>query len=235
MAKKRTILDVPREVRNRYYRYKYRNHGKEFGRRYSRIVLPIKEFRKNRELDRALATFKREAERASKTKNECVKTLMNMGLYYLVAEKDIQCVKIDALTHPDEWRRNLCLRVILLTIHEWNVSKVGTGNLKELFDRSNVSEGSQKELFFALRQLRKSQKEAATLLQSERNSVIAHRDPDALKQINMIESLDVKKVLHAAGLFYDSSSLFLAALPKVLQQAGSVEGLFSYMLRDSNP
>lgn len=231
MAKERTILDASKEVRERYYRFKYRNHGKEFGRRYSRVTLPIKEFRKKRELDKALAIYKRGMERASKTENECIKMLMNMGLYYLLAEKDIQCVKLDALTHPNKWKRNLLLRIILLTIHEWNMGKVGTGNLKEMLERSNVDDECQEELFLALRQLRKSQKEAAKLLQNERNSVIAHRDPDALKQINVIENLDSKKVFEAAGLFYSSSNLFLAALPKVLQQASSVEGLFSYVLR----
>jgi hypothetical protein len=36
----------------------------------------------------------------------------------------IQAIKIDALTHPDEWTRKLQARVILLTIYEWDADEV---------------------------------------------------------------------------------------------------------------
>lgn len=233
MAKKRTILDVPKEVRERYYRIKYAKSAEGIARRYSRLTLPIRESRRNRALDKALSAYKKETKRASETENDCVKTLMNMGLYVLLAEKDIQCIKIDAITHPDPWRRNLLLRVILLTIYEWNMGKVGTGNLKEMLIKSNVTEELQSELFQSLRELRKSQKDAARQLQQVRNSVIAHRDPDALLQLNIIENLEPKRVFEAAELFYVSSERFLEIFPKVLSQAGSVSGLFSYMLKSN--
>jgi hypothetical protein len=234
MTKERTILDVSKDVRERYYRIKFRKHGEEIGRRYSRVILPLKEYRKTRVLDNSLATYKREADRAAKTENDCIKTLINMGLYYLIAEKDIQCIKIDALTHPDRWRRKLLLRVILLTIYEWDMGKAGTGNLKEMLNKSNVEPELQNELFSALRELRKAQKEAAKLLHFERNNIIAHRNADALMQLSTIESLEAKKVFKAAELFYSSSKHFMAIFPKVLIQAGTVQGLFSYMLRNSN-
>src|SRR3989442_1166298 len=53
-----------------------------------------------------------------------VTLLFNVGLYLLLAERDIQALKIDALTHPDEWTRKLHARIILLTIYEWDADSV---------------------------------------------------------------------------------------------------------------
>jgi hypothetical protein len=59
-----------------------------------------------------------------------VSTLFNIGLYLLIAHKDIQAIKIDALTHPDEWTRKLLARIILLTIFEWDAEKFPAENSK---------------------------------------------------------------------------------------------------------
>jgi len=157
---------------------------------------------------------------------------MNIGLYYLIAEKDIQTVKIDALTHHNRWKRLLSLRIILLTIYEWDMGKASSKNLKELLSKSSVDEDLQKELFHSLRLLRRSQEKAAKILHFERNATIAHRDPDALLQINTIENLNHKKVFAAAEEFYASSAVFMSVFPKVMLQASTTQGLFSFMLKD---
>lgn len=60
----------------------------------------------------------------------------------------------------------------------------------------------------------------------------AHREPDALLQLNTIENLSSKKVFSAAEEFYKSSAIFMKVIPKVILQAGSTQGLFSWMLKD---
>ncbi len=200
---------------------------------YSRITLTIKEWKKNRVLTRTLKTYKIEIERARKKGNECTQVLMNIGLYYLIAEKDIQTVKIDALAHHDRWKRLLSLRIILLTIYEWDMGKASSKNLKDLLSQSSVDDELQKELFRALRLLRKSQEKAAKILHFERNATIAHRDPDALLQLNTIENINPKKVFSAASEFYESSAIFMNVFPKVILQAGSMQGLFSFMLKSN--
>lgn len=198
---------------------------------YSRVSLTIKERKKNRVLTDTLKTLKKEIIRARNTDNECVQVLMNLGLFFLIAEKDIQTVKIDALTHHDEWKRLLSLRIILLTIYEWDMSKASSKNLKELLIQSSVEEKLQKELFKSLRLLRKSRDKAATQLHFERNNIIAHRNSDALLQLNTIQHLNTKLVFNVVTDFYESSAIFMQVLPKVLLQAGSLEGLFSYLLK----
>ncbi len=232
MPKYENISEAPFEVRKRYFQIKYTKYFMSLARLYSRILLTIKEWKKNRVLTQTLKTYRVETERARKNGNECAQVLMNIGLYYLIAEKDIQTVKIDALTHHDTWKRLLSLRIILLTIYEWDIGKASSKNLKELLSKSSVDETLQKELFQALRLLRKSQEKAAKLLQFERNATIAHRDPDALLQLNTIENLNPKKVFSAAEEFYTSSAIFMNVFPKVMLQAGSMQGLFSFMLKN---
>jgi hypothetical protein len=52
----------------------------------------------------------------------------------LIADRDIQAVKTDTLTHPDEWTRKLNPRNILLTIHEWDADKVCGRELMNAMD-----------------------------------------------------------------------------------------------------
>jgi len=233
MPKYKDIAEAPFAVRKRYFQIKYAKYSIAGARLYSRVALTIKERKKNKVLTNTLKTFRVETERARKKGNECTQALMNIGLFYLIAEKDIQTVKIDALTHHDRWKRLLSLRIILLTIYEWDMSKAVDANLKELLVKSSVEETLQKELFQALRLLRKSQEKAAKILHFERNATIAHRDPDALLQLNAIENMSAKKVFSAAEEFYKSSTIFMNVFPRVIQQAGSMQGLFSFMLKNN--
>lgn len=235
MSKYDSFLDAPREVQARYYRKKYWRKADALARAYSRLTLTFKERQKNKELKRTLETYKRESLRAKQKGNECVQSLMNMGLFFLLAENDIQSVKIDALTHPDQWKRNLSLRVVLLTIYEWDMGKVTTRGLDELLTRSAVDSQVQTELFSSLRAVKKAQRKAAKLLHESRNSVIAHRNPDALAQLRTIENLKAKDVFGAAEEFYSASHGFMHAFANVLLQAGSFEGLVSFLLNRSQP
>ena len=235
MPKHKSILDAPQKVKVRNFEKKYARYALAIARRYSRISLTLKERKRNKLLKSTLETYKRETIRAKKSGNECLQVLMNMGLFYLLAENDIQAVKIDALTHPNDWKRNLSLRIILLTIYEWDMGKVTGKGFNELLSRSGVAQDIQSQLFESLRTLKKAQKKAASLLHDPRNSVIAHRDKDALMQINVIENLNEKEVFGAAEDFYIASERFMSAFSKVLLQAGSFEGLISFMLNRKNP
>ena len=116
MSKYESIADAPFEVRKRYFQIKYSKYFMAAGRFYSRLYLTLKERKKNKILKNTLRTYRVETERARNKGNECIQVLMNLGLYYLIAEMDIQTVKIDALTHHNRWKRLLSLRIILYSI-----------------------------------------------------------------------------------------------------------------------
>lgn len=153
-----------------------------------------------------------------------------MRLFYLLAESDIQAVKIDALTHPVAWKRKLLLRIILLTINEWDMGKVAGKDRKGLLSRSSVPIDLLRQLFDSLKTLKKAQRRAPKMPYEPRNSVIAHRGSNALSQVKIIESLNVVDVFGAAEEFYASSDRFMRAMAKVLSRAGSFQGLVAFLI-----
>jgi len=234
MRKYENFAAAPLNVRQRYFRIRYAKYFMALSRLYSRITLTFKERKKQKILASTIDEYHKLAVQQKVKGNECTQTLVNMALYFLIAEADIQAVKIDALAHHDPWKRKLSQRIILLTIYEWNMSKASNKNLKSLLTQANVSEELQSKLFAALRILRKAQEKAAKILHVERNAIIAHRDPDALLQISTINSLRSNLVFDVAAEFYEAADGFIRIFPVVLQQAGSIQGLFSYMLNKPN-
>jgi hypothetical protein len=90
----------------------------------------------------------------------------------------IQALKIDALTHPDEWTRKLHARIILLTIYEWDADKVTGRGLKDALDTIQGSPALTVQAVDALRALRRVQRKVTKEYGFVRNAAIAHRDPN---------------------------------------------------------
>lgn len=89
-----------------------------------RRVLQLNERQREKALIGALSEVAKQAAKSRKGPFGSSVVLLNLALFFLIAERDIQAVKIDALTHPDPWRRSLCARIILLTIHELDLNKI---------------------------------------------------------------------------------------------------------------
>jgi hypothetical protein len=102
--------------------------------------------------------------------------LLNIGFYLLIAHRDIHAVKIDTLTHPDEWSRKLHARVILLTLYEWDADEVSGRALQEAFDLMLIPDDLRSRTVASLRNLRKIQEKAKKSFSFIRNAAIAHRD-----------------------------------------------------------
>ena len=144
--------------------------------------------------------------------------LFNIGLYLLIAERDIQAVKLDALTHPDEWTRKLHARVMLLTIYEWDADKVSGRSLKDALDALDPPEALRRECVDVLRRLRMVQRKARAQFAIVRNSAIAHRDADALFQYRAIRDLRTDAVIEIAAEFYDGVRDFIGVLTELLRE-----------------
>ncbi len=158
--KKRRLADAPEEVVKRWGRIKMAARGRAFGRFYIRYWLLFKERRKHRILVDTFDAIKTQAIKYEHAGYSTSLTVYNIALYLLIAERDIQAVKIDALTHPDPWKRNLCTRIILLILHEWDIDKVTGERLKKVFNDLNVSPEIRKEAVESLRAIRKVKQQA---------------------------------------------------------------------------
>ncbi|MFT6915718.1 MAG: hypothetical protein ACJAWL_002028 [Motiliproteus sp.] len=218
---KRKLSDQPQEVINRWFALKAirisRPYIEGLTRFSLRVKLQIGERRRKKVLDRTFNTIVLEAQKAEKREFHSTSEIFNIALYFLLAEKDIQSLKIDALTHPNKWKRNLNLRVMLLVMHEWDMSKVAPANkMNAIYENANISEELRKEMSLALRAMNKAQTKAKKLLSKIRHSTIAHRDADALLQYRTIVGLDTIEALKILGSFYESIDLFNEALPKLM-------------------
>src|ERR1700759_4775427 len=143
--KKRRLGDAPKPVRERWAPRKRRKWAYAVSRAYMRWKLPRTERKRRKALEGAFESTRYWATRNEHGKMTSVSTLMNIGLYLLIADRDIQAIKIDALTHPDEWTRKLCARVILLTIYEWDADEVSGRALQEALDLMQTPDDLRKE------------------------------------------------------------------------------------------
>jgi len=177
----------------------------------------------------ALRTTADEAARSRQRGFEATTTVLNLGLFFLIAERDIQSVKIDALTHPDPWQRGLAARIILLTIHELDIDKAAGNKLREAFDGGNVPAELRDSVTDALRTVRKAQSRAQRQFAYLRNSTIAHRDPDAIQQYRDIIEIDGLEVAKISGEFYAGTSKFMDVLPCLLTHLSTWPGMIGQL------
>lgn len=231
---KRKLLQQEPSLIKRYVRLRMRQNGQDIARFVMRRVLTIKERKRGQVLISTLATIATQAAKSRKHEFESSAVLFNLALFFLIAERDIQAAKIDALTHPDAWRRSLCARVILLTIHELDMDKVSGNKLREALVDAGVSDESKRQAVQALRTVRVAQQKAQKQFAFLRNTTIAHRDSDALLQYKLITEIDERAVFKIVGEFYQGTHMFLGVLSDLLIQVGTMPGLLKQMSARSN-
>lgn len=231
-VKRKKLLEQPTEVIKRWAAIKTIRKTKHIfeslTRCYLRVKLTIVERKRKRALENAFETIVYETRRIQNTEFHAVKEIFNISLYFLLMEKDVQTLKIDAITHPDKWKRNLYLRNILLVIYEWDMSKVAPANkMNDIYENAKISENVRKETSTALRKMRKTQSKTKKLLAEIRHSTIAHRDADALYQYRKIVDLDAMEILKIVGDFYESVHCFTKVLPELMRESGHPRALFN--------
>ena len=177
MNKVRTFSDVPKAVVQRYMRRRIRSSTDAMVRAFMRWRLPRLERKRKQALEAAFETAKYYAIRHESGNFPALTVLFNVSLYLLLASRDIQALKIDALTHPDEWTRKLHARIILLTIYEWDADKITGRGLKAALNAIQASAAVKAQAVDALRALRLVQRKVVKEYSFVRNAAIAHRDP----------------------------------------------------------
>lgn len=200
------------------------------GRRLSRPRLQWSERNRRLALVSALETLALATGKARRLGFEANTVILNLGLFFLIAERDIQAVKIDALTHPDPWIRGLAARVMLLTIHELDIDKVAGNKLRQALDDCETPESLRQEVTEAMRAIRKAQTRAQREFSYLRNSTIAHRDADAFQQYCDITEIDGLEVTKTAADFYAGTSKFIEMIPRLLAQMTTWQSMIGQLV-----
>lgn len=232
-TRKRLFAQRPELIR-RYIRTsvirKGRDIGRALGRMRARRALLRAQKEQIRALVRALEGCAREALRAKRNKLKASEAVFNLALYFLVAERDIQMVKVDALTHPDPWRRSLFARVILLTIHELEIDKAGGSKLRVALEDAAVPAELRQEMTKALRAIRAAQAKAQKQFAVLRHTTIAHRDADAISQYQKIIKLDSLEIMQTASEFYKGTDAFMSVIPRLISHVGGMNGVIAQLV-----
>ncbi len=122
------FLDKDRSVQERWFRMKFNNRFGSKIRYLFRLRLHYKlnqEFKvKDKAINNAIDITVREYRKIDESLFPATKQFFNIGLFFLLAERDIQALKADAFSHPNETKRNIALRTLILTIYEWDMGKV---------------------------------------------------------------------------------------------------------------
>jgi hypothetical protein len=218
----------------RYFRFKMARAGRNIGRSIARMrarrnLLRSEKIRQ-KALTKTLKIVATEAARAKRLGLASSWKVLNLGLFFLIAECDIQSVKVDALTHPDPWRRSLAARVMLLTIHELDFDKVAGREFNDIVARGSLPNDLALDVRDAMRAVRKAQTRAKTQFAHLRHSTIAHRDADALTQYRDIVQLDGLEVVQVAVEFYAAAASFIDMLPRLMSYLGSVQSVLTQMI-----
>lgn len=231
---KHRLLAKRKEVVERYFRFKIARTGREVGRsigrmRARRSLLRSEKIRQ-KALAKTLKIFATEAARAKRLGLASSWKVLNLGLFFLIAERDIQSVKVDALTHPDSWRRSLAARVMLLTIHELDFDKVAGREFNDIVAKRRLPADLAISVRDAMRGIRKAQAKVKVQFAHLRHSTIAHRDADALAQYRDIVQLDELEVAQAAVEFYAAVASFSDMLPRLMSYLGSMQNVLTQMI-----
>ena len=235
------MFDQPQEVINRWARIKAIKTIKPYVDYIFiwklRITLLLKERRKAKVLKATFNTILIEYRKLEQTQFESLKTLFNISLFFLLAERDLQAIKIDALSHPDPWKRNLSLRIMLLIIHERDISKVASANIMNtVYSQSKISDEIKNQMIESLRRVNKVQKKVNKLLATTRNFTIAHRDSNSMQQYKEIEKVTVDQVMGITEEYFEASNVFASVMPKILSNASNVYSLLNqYGKKGPNP
>ncbi len=118
---------------------------------------------------------------------------------------------------------------MLLTVHELDLDKVAGNKLRQALDDGRVPEELRNEVTDAMRSIRKAQAQAQKQFANLRNSTIAHRDPDALRQYRDITALEGLEVTSVVVDFYAGTKKFIDVMPRLLLHLSTMHGLFAQM------
>ena len=185
---------------------------------FNRILHLIREKKRIAVLENAIKSVQSEYDRAKKNDMPHFQRIYNAGLYVLIFEYDIAILKNDALFAIRRWKKNFVARQLAVILYEASddlpqlLGKEFRNSLKTL----QLSEAEWETFNGIMKLISKFKNEHRDLLNELRNFVGAHRDKDAGKQLEIIEKVDLFKMLELSGQFYEAMRELVQFLTKLI-------------------
>lgn len=232
------FLDKDRRIQERWFRMKF---NRKYGKQLKYIFLwrlhrkLEKEFYiKDRVINDSIEITVKEYKRINEDLFPASKQFFNIGLYFLLAERDVQALKADAFAHPNETKRNIALRALLLTIYEWDMGKVTGRRMQFIYESTGLSDSTKSRLISALKCLKQARKAIESEMSEARHNTIAHREADAFRQYEIISELNIMRFSLSLTKFYEASDALLKSLVEAMLEIGSMESLFHQVKHREN-
>lgn len=228
------FLEKDRAVQERWFRRKFQ---KRLGSKLKSLFLWClhhklnKDFRlKEKAINNVIETTVFEYRRIDEKLFPATKQFFNIGLFFLLAERDVQALKADAFAHPNATKRNIALRALLLTIYEWDMGKVTGRKMNFIYEATGLSDTSKAAVVVALKELKKARKGIENQFSETRHNTIAHREADAMRQYEIISDLEIMQFAPALTKFYEASGSLLTAMTDATLEIGSTKSLFHQLI-----
>ncbi len=181
--------------------------------------------------DAAFKSVRKEYERAKKNGMPHYERMYNVGLYVLLLDYDIATLKNDALFAIREKKRNYVARQLAVLLYESShdipelLGKEFRASLKTL----PLTDEDWKEFNEITKQLNAFKEEHQSILNRIRNYVGAHRDKNAGRQIEILESIELLEIMNMAGNFYIPIRSLISFMTKVTLMMGKLNVIIKHM------
>ena len=202
----------------------------------NRIIHLVKEPKRIRKLEKTIEVIRREHNKAHDRGMVHYRNVYNVGLYVLILEHDITVLKHDALFSIWEWRKKYVARQLSVLLYEAShdlpalLGKNFRGSLKTL----PISEDDLSEFNSITKSLDKFKRNNHVLLNKLRNYAGAHRDNDAEKQLEVIDSISLLQIMELSGNFYEVLRVLLPFLIKLTYMLGNWKVIMKHMPFEGN-
>ena len=224
------FLEKDKKVQERWFRMKF---YRLFGRQIKSLFLwrlhrkLVREFYiKDKVICKTLETTVKQYKGINEDLFPASKRFFNIALYFLLSERDVQALKADAFAHPNETKRNIALRALLLTIYEWDMGKVTGRRMQFIYESTGLSDSAKGKLVSALKSLKQARKAIENEMSEARHNTIAHREADAFRQHEIISQLNIMRFSLSLTKFYEASDALLKALVEAMLEIGTMKSLF---------
>lgn len=232
------FLEKNKRIQERWFRMRF---NRKFGRQLKSLFLwrlhrkLEKEFYiKDRVINKTIETTIKEYKRIDQDLFPASKSFFNIGLYFLLAERDVQALKADAFAHPNETKRNIALRALLLTIYEWDMGKVTGRKMQFIYESTGLPDSTKGRLVSALKGLKQARKVIENEMSEARHNTIAHREADAFRQYEIISELNIMRFSLSLTNFYEASDALLKSLVEAMLEIGTMKSLFNQITYREN-
>lgn len=175
--------------------------------------------------DSAITAYKKlSTEFAKYPKSTKQHYLINLILFISVAYYDISMLAYCLRFSKIRWQRNLLSRITALTIEELieDIRQLSGNKLRECINDLIQDPDLAIELNSVMKSLSKILTKNVDILKDIRNFTIAHRDKDALYQLEIIERIEPHDFENLLAELIDWFTIYLNLLARIMQRLVNV-------------